>query len=221
MTPAASRAAATSRRRRACSSGDRGPGLRLGQPAFRGARDRSRRRGSPRDPLARGGRRRRGAGDPRRRTLRDMHAGALPSRVRRLDPQLRGDGSAGLRCVRGDADPVRGERGGPRGGTRGVPRTVDAATRRREGAAHGMEHGHVDSRSPLCPWHPGRHPSLLRALVRASGRRRVTVGVTEHGLPFSAAVSRGRVFATQFHPEKSGEAGLQIYRRFVESVVQR
>jgi glutamine amidotransferase len=46
----------------------------------------------------------------------------------------------------------------------------------------------------------------------------ITVGVTEHGRPFSAAVSRGQVFATQFHPEKSGEAGLRIYRRFVETV---
>lgn len=41
------------------------------------------------------------------------------------------------------------------------------------------------------------------------------IGVTEHGRPFAAAVSRGNVFATQFHPERSGEAGLQLYESFV------
>ncbi len=44
----------------------------------------------------------------------------------------------------------------------------------------------------------------------------LTVGVTEYGRPFSAAVARGRLFATQFHPEKSGEPGLAIYEAFVK-----
>ncbi len=45
-----------------------------------------------------------------------------------------------------------------------------------------------------------------------------TVGATEYGRTFSSAVSRGNLFATQFHPEKSGEAGLHIYERFVKGV---
>jgi len=45
-----------------------------------------------------------------------------------------------------------------------------------------------------------------------------TVGVTDHGGTFAAAVAHGNVFATQFHPEKSGEAGLQIYENFVKAV---
>jgi glutamine amidotransferase len=44
------------------------------------------------------------------------------------------------------------------------------------------------------------------------------IGVTEHGRPFAAAAARGNVFATQFHPEKSGDAGLAIYANFVRSV---
>jgi glutamine amidotransferase len=38
----------------------------------------------------------------------------------------------------------------------------------------------------------------------------------DYGGPFCAAIGRGRVFATQFHPEKSQAAGLKIYRNFVQ-----
>ncbi|OHV36068.1 MULTISPECIES: imidazole glycerol phosphate synthase subunit HisH [Pseudofrankia] len=34
--------------------------------------------------------------------------------------------------------------------------------------------------------------------------------VTEHGEPFAAAVERGPLCATQFHPEKSGDAGAHV-----------
>ncbi|HXU61002.1 MAG TPA: imidazole glycerol phosphate synthase subunit HisH [Polyangia bacterium] len=37
---------------------------------------------------------------------------------------------------------------------------------------------------------------------------------SEHGAPFCAAVARGPLFATQFHPEKSQAAGLALLRRF-------
>jgi phosphoribosylformimino-5-aminoimidazole carboxamide ribotide isomerase len=41
---------------------------------------------------------------------------------------------------------------------------------------------------------------------------------TDYGQPFPAAVERGNVMATQFHPEKSGHWGLQIYRNFAQIV---
>ena len=44
------------------------------------------------------------------------------------------------------------------------------------------------------------------------------VGATEHGRTFAAVVARGAVFATQFHPEKSGDAGLQLYANIVREV---
>ena len=44
------------------------------------------------------------------------------------------------------------------------------------------------------------------------------VGVTEHGRPFAAVAARDNVFATQFHPEKSGDAGLQIYANLVKAL---
>lgn len=37
-----------------------------------------------------------------------------------------------------------------------------------------------------------------------------------HGREFAAAAGRGRVMGTQFHPERSGAAGLALLRRFVE-----
>ena len=39
---------------------------------------------------------------------------------------------------------------------------------------------------------------------------------TEHGEPLTAAVARGSVVASQFHPEKSGDVGLAILRNFVK-----
>jgi glutamine amidotransferase len=42
-----------------------------------------------------------------------------------------------------------------------------------------------------------------------------TVAVTEHGEPFAAVVQRGHVAGVQFHPEKSGEVGLQVLRNFL------
>ena len=39
-------------------------------------------------------------------------------------------------------------------------------------------------------------------------------GCTEYGIKYCAAIEHENVFATQFHPEKSGEAGLQILNKF-------
>ncbi|MGI4848840.1 MAG: imidazole glycerol phosphate synthase subunit HisH [Janthinobacterium lividum] len=43
-----------------------------------------------------------------------------------------------------------------------------------------------------------------------------TLGLTDYGSPFACAVGRENIFATQFHPEKSASAGLQLYRNFVD-----
>ena len=41
------------------------------------------------------------------------------------------------------------------------------------------------------------------------------VGETTYGAPFCSAIARDNIFATQFHPEKSASAGLQLYKNFV------
>ncbi len=41
-------------------------------------------------------------------------------------------------------------------------------------------------------------------------------GLCTYQTPFAAAIARGSIFATQFHPEKSADAGLQLYRNFAQ-----
>jgi imidazole glycerol-phosphate synthase subunit HisH len=46
----------------------------------------------------------------------------------------------------------------------------------------------------------------------------VVAGTTDYGGTFASAVARGSLWATQFHPEKSQIAGLQILQTFVSSL---
>ena len=41
-----------------------------------------------------------------------------------------------------------------------------------------------------------------------------TIATTEYGATLAAAVERGMVMGTQFHPEKSGASGLRVYANF-------
>lgn len=44
----------------------------------------------------------------------------------------------------------------------------------------------------------------------------IVTAVTEYGAHIHASVEKGNVFACQFHPEKSSDAGLQILRNFLQ-----
>ena len=43
----------------------------------------------------------------------------------------------------------------------------------------------------------------------------LTAGTTSYPAPFTCAIARANIFATQFHPEKSHRAGLQLLANFV------
>ncbi len=42
------------------------------------------------------------------------------------------------------------------------------------------------------------------------------IGKTFYGLEFPSVIRRGDVYGVQFHPEKSGETGLQLLKNWVE-----
>ncbi|MEO5606468.1 MAG: imidazole glycerol phosphate synthase subunit HisH [Polaromonas sp.] len=50
--------------------------------------------------------------------------------------------------------------------------------------------------------------------ARPSDERHIA-GLTDYGGRFAAAIARDNIFATQFHPEKSADHGLALYRNFL------
>ncbi len=48
----------------------------------------------------------------------------------------------------------------------------------------------------------------------------LTLAECDYGVKFTAAIARGRCFATQFHPEKSQAKGIALYRNFVSFAAQ-
>ena len=43
-----------------------------------------------------------------------------------------------------------------------------------------------------------------------------TIAQTDYIIPYSAALNKDNFYATQFHPEKSGDIGEQILKSFIE-----
>lgn len=46
----------------------------------------------------------------------------------------------------------------------------------------------------------------------------IVAATTEYGVEIDAAVEKGNIIATQFHPEKSGKTGLKMLKNFVEMI---
>ena len=46
----------------------------------------------------------------------------------------------------------------------------------------------------------------------------IVLGKTDYGLNFCSAIAKDNIIATQFHPEKSGEIGLSLYKNFLANI---
>lgn len=62
----------------------------------------------------------------------------------------------------------------------------------------------------------GMHVYFVHTFQGAAAQPEDIAAVTDYGGEVLAAVHRGNVYGCQFHPEKSGEEGLQILKKFGE-----
>ncbi|MBG9389722.1 imidazole glycerol phosphate synthase subunit HisH [Caenimonas aquaedulcis] len=62
----------------------------------------------------------------------------------------------------------------------------------------------------------GSHFYFVHSFYARPSDARHSVGEADYGSRFTAAVARDNIFATQFHPEKSSDQGLALYRNFLQ-----
>jgi glutamine amidotransferase len=59
---------------------------------------------------------------------------------------------------------------------------------------------------------------FVHSYVPAPDDADVVIGETDYGVTFASVLARDNIVATQFHPEKSGEMGLRMYRNFLSQL---
>ena len=61
----------------------------------------------------------------------------------------------------------------------------------------------------------GAYFYFVHSFYARPSEARHSVGETDYGSRFTCALARDNIFATQFHPEKSADHGLALYRNFL------
>lgn len=69
---------------------------------------------------------------------------------------------------------------------------------------------------PLVQGLDGAYVYFVHSYAPAGEPEEVAVARAVHGRPFAAVAGKGRVMGTQFHPEKSGAAGLRLLANYLE-----
>lgn len=59
---------------------------------------------------------------------------------------------------------------------------------------------------------------FVHAYVPQPSEQKVIMATTEYGVKFPSVITKQNLFATQFHPEKSGKTGLTILENFIKIV---
>lgn len=68
------------------------------------------------------------------------------------------------------------------------------------------------------PWVPDDYFYFVHSYFPIPEDPKVVAGLTPYGRTFCSAAAQGNVWATQFHPEKSGAAGARLLRAFLKKV---
>ena len=77
--------------------------------------------------------------------------------------------------------------------------------------------GDESERNPLFKGIPqGSHFYFVHSYRCVPDKQAEVAATANYGVEVCAAVARGNVVGTQFHPEKSGDVGLQIYKNFLD-----
>ncbi len=81
--------------------------------------------------------------------------------------------------------------------------------------------GDDGDRNPMFKGIPqGSHFYFVHSYRCVPDKEAEIAATTQYGVEICAAVARGNVIGTQFHPEKSGDVGLQIYKNFLDLAVE-
>lgn len=57
---------------------------------------------------------------------------------------------------------------------------------------------------------------FVHSFYAETNDRDAVIATSDYGIEFTAAVNKGNIYATQFHPEKSGDSGLKILANFAK-----
>ncbi|HEY0295924.1 MAG TPA: imidazole glycerol phosphate synthase subunit HisH [Bordetella sp.] len=111
------------------------------------------------------------------------------------------------------AAPVAGDGAAPQGG----PAAAGSGDERLKVPHMGWNRVRQTRSHPLWRDIPdGTHFYFVHSYYADPADAGLTTGVSDYGLAFTCAVAAANIFAVQFHPEKSAEHGLRLYRNFVD-----
>jgi glutamine amidotransferase len=101
----------------------------------------------------------------------------------------------------------------------GIVRPVEPADKTLKTPHMGWNALHITQDSPILKnTREGEHVYYVHSFWADTPAEYITA-TSEYGMTITAAVQRGNVLGTQFHPEKSGAVGLKMLRDFCDMEV--